>query len=228
MPKFAVIGIYSPLKEFRARMEDSQDKNLDHVQSGRSIWRALSVALASLSLISIVQHWGQVPLASYLQEAIETYRAATSTIKWIVLDWWLERIGFRFNIPLWTIDVTVLWSLSLLGADRFTLSWANLMGSTGSHRPFVKRVGWVGFLFAPIVLWAQIFGYYNHFLRPSGYQARYEKWLDSQGLPHEGGDRSMFRKQVRDSRRIFIASSTSALLPLLVTIAFFVWNGIII
>lgn len=74
----------------------------------RTIFLVMGTLLAILSVVSLIQRWGDISMAEITGDALETYRAMLSAIRWIILDWWLP-----FSFPLWIMDIVVVWLLCI-------------------------------------------------------------------------------------------------------------------
>lgn len=110
------------------------------------------VVAATGAVVSLVQHWGDVELFGIFELLLSEYRGFTLLVKTFLVDWWLELIDPTLSIPLWGIDLFILYSLSRSMALRGQIASDNRLWHSddeGRRKLRVKafaRVAW----FAPI------------------------------------------------------------------------------
>lgn len=113
---------------------------------------AFGVAAATASVVSLVQRWGNIELYGFFEILLSQYRDFTLLVKIYLVDWWLQLIDPTLAIPLWGIDLFILYALSLSMALRGQIAsddrlWnSDDKGRRQLRKKAFARVAW----FAPI------------------------------------------------------------------------------
>jgi len=185
-----------------------------------SVPSALGFLMGVASLISLIQRWtGAEIIAAIARDGLSIYRQMMGAFHWALFDWWTPvqlPWGFVFEMPLWGMDLSVVWIITAWANYRELLYFTN-------GRPGVLQAPWRnplqffrGFLFKRII--------------PAPFYWLSKLWLHirmlGSGLIGIVFGKPSVRDINEDYIRIGFSASAIGLLPVLFVLLFFIWNAI--
>ena len=83
------------------------------------IWSFLGITIAALSIISLIQNWGDITLGESARQVLEYYRYNfAAPLKTLLFDFWISRLWLNWTLPFWLFDLIALWFLCGVAAVR--------------------------------------------------------------------------------------------------------------
>ncbi|MBI1187947.1 MAG: hypothetical protein GC206_11575 [Alphaproteobacteria bacterium] len=83
-----------------------------------SVFSALGVVVAVLSIVSLAQRWFTLTLSEAADDVLGYYRTIADQAKWLLFDWWTPHLFAGWTPPSWVIDAIALWALATAAVLR--------------------------------------------------------------------------------------------------------------
>jgi hypothetical protein len=205
------------------------------------VFTLLGIVMATLSVISIIQHWGNFTLAETTNKVVQYYRSGRDVAKWVIFDWWIDLLWPGIVFAGWAMDILSIWAISVLGALRgnevFRQSGVSRsVGAVGRghlytlpmERHHLVLLGPYGLALLVMRMSKTLYTSFPALQSGKAIGRREVQKLERDVQKLEGIDRHVLLGALhsRMMRRIALASLGAAVAPLLCTVLFFIWNAV--